>query len=75
MEAIIFKNCVMGMVKVVETVEYQEFDEDNGWEDMAVLPGNYPYRIGYIKGWKPVQLFIDGVWVDAPFEIIEYIVK
>lgn len=75
MEAITFKNCIMGIVNVVDVVEYKEFDDDMGWEYMAILPGNYSYRIGNINGWKPVQLFIDNVWIDAPFEIIKHIMK
>ena len=71
--SVVFENCIMGIVDVVDIVEYQEFDEDMGWEDMAILPGQYTFRIGYIMGWRPVQIFVDDVWIDAPKEIINRI--
>jgi len=50
-------------------INYQEFDEDMGWEDMTILAGVYKIRALEINGWRPYQIFIDNIWIDCPAEI------
>ena len=56
-------------------INYQEFDDDMGWEDMTILAGTYKIRTLEINGWRPYQILIDNVWIDCPFELISKILE
>lgn len=60
-------------ITVPHDICYQEFDEDEGWEDMCILAGVYRFRVIEFRGWKPIQILVDGVYIDCPLEIINKI--
>ena len=52
---------------------FQEFDEDLGFEDMCLFSGLYRYRVLDFFGWHPVQILVDGVWIDIPTGALQFI--
>lgn len=60
-------------ITIPQDVCYQEFDEDEGWEDVCILAGTYKFRVLEFRGWRPIQILVDDVYIDCPFEIIEKI--
>ena len=60
-------------ITVPHDICYQEFDEDEGWEDVCILTGTYKFRVLEFRSWKPFQILVDNIYIDCPFEIIEKI--
>jgi hypothetical protein len=54
-----------GKVKVKKAFTVKEFDEDDGWVEIKIKPGEYDYQVVNFRGWKPRQLKINGAWVDV----------
>lgn len=54
-----------GKVKIKKAFTVKEFNEDDGWVEIKIKPGEYDYQVVNFRGWKPRQLKINGAWVDV----------
>ena len=59
-------------VNLKGTLEVEQFDEDDGFTNIHIIPGIYEYRELDINGWIVRQIYvpkIDYGWIDVPLGI------